>query len=66
MLLRLGVLLNRSRRDKETPDIELTVTDDSIDLRFDPAWLEANPLTVADLKRECHLLKPVGYALTFG
>ena len=66
LLLWLAVLLNRSRRDAEIPDIRLTVTDNSIDLRFDPDWLEANLLTVADLKRECHLLKPVGYALTFG
>jgi len=66
MLLRLGVLLNRSRRNADIPAIALAVTDDSLLLRFDPDWLEANPLTVADLTRERRYLADVGYRLEFG
>ena len=65
ILLRLAVLLNRSRSTKELPRIELAVTDDSLQLRFDPAWLSSNPLTVADLEREQQLLRGVGYELCF-
>ena len=65
MLLRLAVLLNRSRSTKELPRIELAVTDDSLELRFDPAWLDSNPLTVADLAREQQFLGVVGYTLRF-
>jgi exopolyphosphatase/guanosine-5'-triphosphate,3'-diphosphate pyrophosphatase len=34
-------------------------------LRFDSAWLEENPLTVADLEREQGYLQDAGYELTF-
>ncbi len=66
MLLRLAVLLNRSRNIAEIPAIELSVTDRSLDLRFDAAWLSVNPLTVADLERERAYLEAVDYKLTFG
>lgn len=66
MLLRLAVLLNRSRNIAEIPAIELSVSDRSLDLRFDAAWLSVNPLTVADLERERAYLEAVDYKLTFG
>ena len=66
ILLRLAVLLNRSRRDVTVPDVAIVVGDDSVDLAFDGAWLEANPLSVADLERECGYLDGVGYSLTYG
>jgi len=66
ILLRLAVLLNRSRRDREAPDVRMTVGDDSINLEFDAAWLDANPLSVADLERERGYLDNVGYALRYG
>ena len=65
MLLRLAVLLNRSRNDDVAPDLELDVTEDSLALRFDPEWLEANPLTIADLECEQALLSEIGYSLRF-
>ena len=65
MLMRLSVLLNRSRTSKELPPIDLLVTSDSLQLRFDPDWLISNPLTVADLEREQAFLKSVGYELRF-
>ncbi len=66
MLLRLAVLLNRSRSDGVIPAVALSVTRDSLELRFDSTWLEANPLTVADLARERGYLERVGYRLEFG
>ena len=65
LLLRLAVLLNRSRSPIETPDVTLEVRQQAIDLRFDPEWLQANPLTVADLEREVGYMAAVRYALTF-
>ncbi|MEO1203449.1 MAG: exopolyphosphatase, partial [Pseudomonadota bacterium] len=66
ILLRLAVLLNRGRRDQISPDVEISVDDASVDLKFDAAWLDANPLSVADLDRERGYLENVGYALSFG
>ena len=65
LLLRLAVLLNRSRSPLEIPDIVVTVGDQSIDLQFDGEWLRANPLTIADLDREVGYAKNVKYRLTF-
>jgi len=65
MLLRLAVLLNRSRGDPDMPGIVLTVGEDSLQLKFDSAWLTANPLTVADLRREHDYLQAIGYRLEF-
>lgn len=65
MLLRLAVLLNRSRSDVVLDGVGLSVEDASLRLEFDPAWLEATPLTVADLKREKAHLEAVGYRLAF-
>jgi len=65
MVLRLAVLLNRSRSLMEIPPIELVVDGHSLALRFDSAWLQENPLTVADLEREQGYLRHVGYELIF-
>lgn len=66
MLLRIAVLLNRGRSAGAAPALEITVSDSTLMLRFDAAWLEANPLTVADLEREKEHLEAVGYQLQFG
>ena len=65
ILLRLAALLNRSRSAIDLPTISISVTDATLTLVFDPAWLEANPLTVADLEREIGYLSEVGYELIF-
>ncbi|MDH3615307.1 MAG: Ppx/GppA family phosphatase [Gammaproteobacteria bacterium] len=66
MLLRISVLLNRSRSAVAVPAPEIEVTERSLMLRFDPKWLEANPLTVADLEREKGFLSEVAYELQVG
>ena len=64
LILRLAVLLNRSRNDAELPPIVAMATEDSLLLEIDPDWLIANPLTIADLEREQEFLAPLGYQLT--
>ncbi len=65
MLLRLAVLLNRSRNDEVLPEVGLSVGESALHLTFDPDWLLANALTAADLQREQAYLRNVGYELTF-
>jgi exopolyphosphatase/guanosine-5'-triphosphate,3'-diphosphate pyrophosphatase len=64
ILLRLAVLLNRSRI-QSTTDFELNVKGKLLDISFPPDWLNNHPLTQADLEQEVNYLKPAGYELTF-
>lgn len=63
ILLRIAVLLNRSRSTQPPPAVALAVDDCSLQLRFPAGWLSANPLTVADLDRERAYLDSVNYRL---
>lgn len=65
VMLRLAVLLNRNRSREPLPDIALTVADSDVELNFPAGWLDANPLTVADLAREREYLDEIGYALRY-
>lgn len=65
LLLRLSVLLNRSRSQINLPPIGLNVADKTLQLEFDKDWLMANPLTAADLGREIAYAAAVGYTLSF-
>jgi len=66
ILLRLAVLLNRSRSSTDLPDVVATASaKKAISLVFPPGWLEANPLTIADLSRERRYLDAAGYDLEF-
>jgi len=65
LLLRLAVLLNRSRAENDMPAVRLKVEDRSLLLNFDVDWLARNPLTVADLEREQAFLRGIDYQLDF-
>ncbi len=65
VLLRVAVLLNRSRSQADLPAFTLGVDEESLNLHFESAWLEANPLTAADLEREAGYLRAVGFKLSF-
>lgn len=65
VLLRLAVLLHRSRVDVPMPRIELEVDADTVRLRFPDAWLEGHPLTAADLAVESDYLRAAGFKLKF-
>ncbi len=66
ILLRLAIVLNRSRATAELPAFRLTISDRNIEIAFPDGWLEAHPLTGADLETEAGYLQAAGYVLTFG
>jgi exopolyphosphatase/guanosine-5'-triphosphate,3'-diphosphate pyrophosphatase len=63
ILLRLAVLLNRSRKETEHPPLSIQVSDKTVSLSFAADWLAENPLTIADLEREEEFLAQVDYQL---
>jgi exopolyphosphatase/guanosine-5'-triphosphate,3'-diphosphate pyrophosphatase len=65
ILLRLAVLLNRSRLYANPPILSVKTTAKSISLVFPKKWLEKNPLTRADLDSEADNIKAVGYTLKY-
>jgi exopolyphosphatase/guanosine-5'-triphosphate,3'-diphosphate pyrophosphatase len=64
VLLRLAVLLNRSRQPSVVPLPLLSASDNRLKLTFDEDWLAANPLVRADLEREQRSVKQAGLRLT--
>ncbi len=65
ILLRLAVLMNRSRGESDSSAINATAQGHTLTLRFRSGWLSNNPLTVADLSREREYFDAVGYRLDF-
>jgi exopolyphosphatase/guanosine-5'-triphosphate,3'-diphosphate pyrophosphatase len=63
VLLRLAALLHRSRSPSDLPVIRLTPRKESLELEFPQGWLDANPLTAADLTQEQSWLKARGFEL---
>jgi exopolyphosphatase/guanosine-5'-triphosphate,3'-diphosphate pyrophosphatase len=65
LLLRLAVLLHRSRSARERPAVTLTVGERSIRLRFPSGWLADHGLTVGDLSQEAGWLASAGWELSW-
>ncbi|MGI9201898.1 MAG: exopolyphosphatase [Woeseiaceae bacterium] len=65
MILRLAVLLNRSRSPVDMANVMFSVDGKTLTLNFDQDWLEANPLMIADLEREQDYLAATQYTLRF-
>lgn len=63
VLLRLAVLLHRSRTDAPVPLAQVSATSRAVELVFEEGWLAAQPLTAADLEREAELLRGLGFTL---
>jgi exopolyphosphatase/guanosine-5'-triphosphate,3'-diphosphate pyrophosphatase len=63
VLLRLAVLLNRSRSTVPLPPIRFAAEGDRSTLTLPDSWLRKNPLSVADLERESRYLENAGYEL---
>jgi exopolyphosphatase/guanosine-5'-triphosphate,3'-diphosphate pyrophosphatase len=61
VLLRLAALLNRSRSDTALPELAMRADGDRLSLVLPTAWLDAHPLTEADLHDEAALLEPAGF-----
>jgi exopolyphosphatase / guanosine-5'-triphosphate,3'-diphosphate pyrophosphatase len=65
LLLRLAVLLNRSRSSNGPPVVTIKVGKSDVRLKFARGWLRKNPLTKADLARERGYLRKAGIGLRF-
>jgi len=65
ILLRLAILMNRSRFYTSLPRISASASADSVSLIFPKKWLEDNPLTKADLDSESAYIKTVRYAIEY-
>jgi exopolyphosphatase/guanosine-5'-triphosphate,3'-diphosphate pyrophosphatase len=65
VLLRIAVLLHRGRTDVLIPDIDITVNNKIINLRFPDDWLDEHGMTLADLIKEINHLDTAGYKLSF-
>ena len=61
VLVRLAALLHRSRG--EVGDVTVIGGRRSLEVKFSPGWLEAHPLTYADLLEEAEFLKAGGFEL---
>lgn len=66
LILRLAVLLYRSRHPSNLPDsLGLSASDRTLRLSFPVDWQDAHPLTAADLRREADFLETQGILLRF-
>jgi exopolyphosphatase/guanosine-5'-triphosphate,3'-diphosphate pyrophosphatase len=63
IILRLAVLLNRSRSPSLLPRIQITGRKKGLGLSFPSGWLAEHPLTQADLQEEAATLRKAGYEL---
>jgi exopolyphosphatase/guanosine-5'-triphosphate,3'-diphosphate pyrophosphatase len=63
LILRLSVLLNRSRNPEATPEAKPSNAGRTIELIFPAEWLATHPLTLADLERESAIFKTAGFDL---
>jgi exopolyphosphatase/guanosine-5'-triphosphate,3'-diphosphate pyrophosphatase len=63
IILRLAVVLHRSRLTAPLPTFTCEASGDRILVSFPPGWLEEHPLTAADLAEEAGFLAPAGITL---
>ena len=63
ILLRLAIVLHRSRSKERLPAFRLKTNKDNIDLSFPDNWLSYHPLTRTDLEHEAEYLASAGYTL---
>lgn len=66
VLLRLAVLLYRSRQPEPQPTVQVQAAGTALALRFPRGWLQRHPLSRADLEREAATLAPLDIALSWG
>ena len=65
ILLRLAVVLHRSRSNSALPEIQLEAQTNKVHLSFPADWLGSHPLTLVDLQTEQDYLQTAGFKLTF-
>ena len=62
-LLRIAVLMNRTRSNYPLPKIKAKADRDRLKIKFPQDWLTEHPLTLADLEQEQAKLKRLGVQL---
>jgi exopolyphosphatase/guanosine-5'-triphosphate,3'-diphosphate pyrophosphatase len=65
ILLRLAVILHRSRHLNPLPDFRLVLESNRLAIDFPEDWLNGHPLTQADLQQEAVYLDAAGFQLEF-
>ena len=65
VILRLAVVMNRSRIYAPLPQFQLSATPESVKIIFPDQWLDSHPLTAADLETEAGYLGLTGIKLQF-
>lgn len=65
ILLRLAVLLHRSRSPEALPKIKLKATENRLKMKFPEGWLDEHLLTQADLSQEVEYLRAAGFDLSY-
>jgi exopolyphosphatase/guanosine-5'-triphosphate,3'-diphosphate pyrophosphatase len=65
LILRLAVLLNRTRAADDMPVMRADVLGETLRVRFPAGWLEQHPLSLADLRQEAAFLKRSPVKLDF-
>ncbi len=65
VLLRLSILLHRSRGPIHLPSMTLHVDKEQLGIVFPQGWLDSHPLTQTDLETEAYHLSQLGFTLTF-
>ena len=63
MLLRLAVVLHRSRTQQPLPPLRLQASEPGLAIAFPKGWLERHALTRTDLEEEAAFLREAGLAL---
>lgn len=65
ILLRLSVLLHRDRSENALPEIDISVKEQNITLKFPKNFFKKHPLTLVDLEMEADYLKAIKFTLEF-
>ena len=63
LLLRIAVLLHRSRREHHLPSFRLEAEGNRVRLHFPEGWLDSHPLTNGELQQEVGMWEKVGFSL---
>ncbi|PSL14389.1 exopolyphosphatase/guanosine-5'-triphosphate,3'-diphosphate pyrophosphatase [Marinobacterium halophilum] len=63
LLLRLSVVMHRSRSKARLPAFTLRADAQKVELHFPPGWLDHHPLTRADLEQEAGYLRNIDFKL---
>ncbi len=65
IILRIAVILHRSRSSRAVPDLHISVNMQELNLKFPQDWLHDHPLTEADLEQESEYLREARIQLQY-